>query len=83
MIELADGQTVTLADWFDTPPGVQNHLYLSSDNMITEVFLTDLGNGVLGADLSLAAGGEKWSPLDSLRNHIPRYQFLRDPPCFT
>jgi len=67
VIELADGQTVTLADWFDTPPGVQNHLYLSSDNMITEVFLTDLGNGVLGADLSLAAGGEKWSPLDSLR----------------
>lgn len=67
VIELADGQTITLADWFDTAPGVQNHLYLSSDGMITEVFLTDLGDGVLGADLSFVAGGEKWSPLDSLR----------------
>lgn len=67
IVELSDGRRIVLADWFDVAPGIENRLYLSTDGMITEVFLTDSGNGTLAADLSFAGGGEKWSPLDSLR----------------
>lgn len=67
LIELADGRVITVADWFDAPADSPNQLYLSSDGMMTEVALTDPGDGVLVANFSLAAGHEKWSPLDDLR----------------
>ncbi len=67
VIELSDGRTITVADWFDAPADNPNTLYLSSNGMITEVQLTDPGDGLLMANFSLAAGNEKWSPLDDLR----------------
>lgn len=67
LIELVDGRVITLADWFDAPPGMQNSLYLSSDGMITEVALADMGSGQLSPSYTFVAGGEKWSPLDDLR----------------
>lgn len=67
LIELADGRTITVADWFDASLDTPNTLYLSSDGMVTEVNLTDPGDGRLMADFALAAGNEKWSPLDDLR----------------
>ena len=66
LIELSDGRTITVADWFDAAD-VPKHLYLSSDGMISEVVLSPGMNGTLIPGYSLAAGGEKWSPLDDLR----------------
>ena len=56
LIELSDGRTITVADWFDAPGDTPNRLYLSSDGMVTEVQLSDTGNGMLAANFSLAAG---------------------------
>ena len=67
VIELSDGRKITVADWFDAPADNPNTLYLSSNGMVTEVQLTDPGDGLLVANFSLAAGNEKWSPLDDLR----------------
>lgn len=66
LIELSDGRVITVADWFDAAD-VPKHLYLSSDGMISEVALSPGMNGTLIPGYSLAAGGEKWSPLDDLR----------------
>lgn len=66
VIELADGRTITLADWFH-PEGVPpNRLYLSTDGAITEVALTDAGDGFLSASFTPSAPSGKWSPLDDL-----------------
>jgi large repetitive protein len=67
VIELSDGRKITVADWFDATADNPNTLYLSSNGMVTEVQLTDPGDGLLVANFSLAAGNEKWSPLDDLR----------------
>ncbi len=67
VIELSDGRKITVADWFDAAADNPNTLYLSSNGMVTEVQLTDPGDGLLVANFSLAAGNEKWSPLDDLR----------------
>ena len=67
VIELVDGRTITVADWFDAPAETPNRLYLSTDGMVTEVALADAGNGQLVPSFALAVGGEKWSPLDDLR----------------
>ena len=67
VIELVDGRTITVADWFDAPAETPNRLYLSTDGMVTEVALADAGNGQLAPSFALAVGGEKWSPLDDLR----------------
>ena len=67
VVELADGRTVVLLGYFDAPEGVVNHLYLSSDNVITEVLLTDAGDGYLVAGYGPASAFDKWSPLDDLR----------------
>ena len=67
VVELSDGRTVVLLGYFDAPEGVVNHLYLSSDNVITEVLLTDAGDGYLVAGYGPASAFDKWSPLDDLR----------------
>lgn len=66
IIELVDGRALTLADWFDTPPGVTNRLYLSTDGQIAEVLIADPGDGFLIADVIPQGMAEKWSPLDDL-----------------
>jgi large repetitive protein len=67
VIGLSDGGTVVLAGYFDVPEGVQNHLYLSTDGQVTEVLLTDSGQGTLFADYGPVSAWDKWSPLDDLR----------------
>ena len=66
VIELADGRVITLADWFHADAIVPNRLYLSTDGTITEVALTDAGDGFLSASFIPADIGGKWSPLDGL-----------------
>ena len=67
VIGLSDGGTVVLSGYFDAPAGVQNHLYLSSDGQVTEVLLSDSGDGALFADYGPVSQWDKWSPLDDLR----------------
>lgn len=67
VIKLIDGRSVVLADYFAPAPGTQNHLYLSSDGNITEVMLSDSGDGLVYANYGPASGWDKWSPLDDLR----------------
>ncbi|MCZ8154067.1 MAG: RTX toxin, partial [Rhodobacteraceae bacterium] len=67
VIELADGRIITLADWFHADGDVPNRLYLSTNGAITEVALTDPGDGFLAASFIPAPPAEKWSPLDDLR----------------
>lgn len=66
VIELADGRTITLADWFQPEGAPPNRLYLSTDGAITEVALTDPGDGFLTASFIPSASSGKWSPLDDL-----------------
>lgn len=66
VIKLADGRMIVLAGYFDAEGGGE-HLYLSSDGTITEVYLDDDGSGVLMANYGPAQGWDKWSPLDDLR----------------
>ncbi|NEX46457.1 Ig-like domain-containing protein [Pseudotabrizicola algicola] len=65
VITLADGRVIVLAGYFDATGGA--HLYLSSNDQITEVMLSGDGSGVLTAQYGPAQPMEKWSPLDDLR----------------
>lgn len=67
VIKLADGRSITLAGYFNTAAGEENHLFLSSNDQITEVLVSETGNGPLFADYGPVQGYEKWSPLDDLR----------------
>lgn len=66
IIKLADGRTIVLAGYFD-PAGGAEHLYLSSDGIITEVMLANDGSGILTANFGPSQGWDKWSALDDLR----------------
>lgn len=67
LIKLTDGRAIVLDGYFEEAAGDKNHLYLSSDGQIVEVFVDDTGNGVLYADYGPVQGWDKWSPLDDLR----------------
>ncbi len=67
LVKLSDGRVITLAGYFNEAPGDQNHLYLSDNDMITEVIVQETGDGVLYADYGPVQGWEKWSPLDDMR----------------
>ena len=70
LIELVDGRVITLADWFDGSNEItrtERHLYLSSDGIISEIRLSDMGDGMLIPEISVLSTGEKWSPVDDLR----------------
>lgn len=67
IVKLSDGRSVVLSGYFDAAPGDTNHLYLSTEGEITEVVLSDTGEGILFADYGPAQGWGKWSPLDDLR----------------
>ena len=67
VIKLVDGRSIVLAGYFNEAPGDTNHLYLSSEGEIVEVFVQETGNGVLFADYGPVSGWSKWSPLDDLR----------------
>jgi hypothetical protein len=50
VLKLADGREITLSGYFEAIPGEDNKLYLSSNGDVTEVFLTDAGNGQMYAN---------------------------------
>lgn len=67
IISLSDGRKIVLSSYFDEAAGDVNHLYLSDNGMITEVIVSETGDGMLFADYGPVQGWEKWSPLDDLR----------------
>lgn len=67
VIKLIDGREIILTGYFDAAPGDTNHLYLSSDGMIAEVFVTGNADGTLFASYGPVQGWDKWSPIDDLR----------------
>lgn len=67
IVKLSDGRNIVLSGYFNEAPGDQNHLYLSDNGTITEVVISETGDGMLFADYGPLQGWEKWSPLDDLR----------------
>lgn len=71
VIELVDGRTVVLQGWYDQPAGLQS-LYLSTNGELEQVYLMDMGDGMLSASYApVETVAEKWSPLDGLRHGAP------------
>ena len=62
-IVLADGRTITLADYFGSDA---NRVFISSDGMITEVTFIDGGDGVLFGNYASGEEWGKWSPSQDL-----------------
>ncbi len=67
VVQLMDGRTIVLSGYFTATDGVENKLYLSSNDEIVEVRVADGVDGVLFADYGPVEAMEKWSPLDNLR----------------
>lgn len=67
VVQLTDGRTIVLSNYFATPDGMANKLYLSSNDEIVEVRVANGVDGVLFADYGPTQAMEKWSPLDNLR----------------
>lgn len=67
IVQLVDGRSIVLANYFGAPAGQENKLYLSSNDEIVEVRVKGGVDGVLFADYGPLDVLEKWSPLDDLR----------------
>lgn len=67
VVALSDGRKIVLSGYFDEAAGDVNHLYLSDNGTITEVIVSETGDGMLFADYGPVQGWDKWSPLDDLR----------------
>lgn len=67
VVSLSDGRKIVLSGYFDEAAGDVNHLYLSDNGTITEVIVSETGDGMLFADYGPVEAWEKWSPLDDLR----------------
>lgn len=67
IVQLVDGRSIVLANFFGAPIGQENKLYLSSNDQISEVRVSGGVDGVLFADYGPVEAMEKWSPLDDLR----------------
>ncbi len=67
VVALSDGRKIVLSGYFDEAAGDVNHLYLSDNGTITEVIVSETGDGMLFADYGPVQAWEKWSPLDDLR----------------
>lgn len=67
IVQLVDGRSIVLANYFGAPAGQENKLYLSSNDEISEVRVSSGVDGVLFADYGPAEALDKWSPLDDLR----------------
>ena len=67
VIQLADGRSIVLSGYFDEAAAGQNKLYLSDNGTITEVLISNAGDGALFAEYGAVQGWDKWSPLDDLR----------------
>ena len=67
VIQLVDGRSILLSGYFDEAAAGQNKLYLSDNGTITEVLISNTGDGALFAEYGAVQGWDKWSPLDDLR----------------
>ncbi len=67
IVQLVDGRSIVLANYFGAPAGQENKLYLSSNDEISEVRVSSGVDGVLFADYGPVEALDKWSPLDDLR----------------
>lgn len=67
VLKLADGRSITLSGYFESAMGEDNKLYLSSNGEVTEVFLTDGGNGAMYANYGPVDTWNKYSNVDDLR----------------
>jgi hypothetical protein len=67
IVQLVDGRSIVLANYFGAPAGQENKLYLSSNDEIAEVRVSGGVDGVLFADYGPVEALDKWSPLDDLR----------------
>ncbi len=67
VLKLTDGRGIVLSGFFDAAPGQDNRLYLSTNGEVTEVYLTDAGNGTMYASYGPADTWNKYSQLDELR----------------
>jgi large repetitive protein len=67
IVKLSDGRNIILSGYFNEAAGDENRLYLSDNETITEVILSETGDGMIYADYGPMQGYEKWSPLDDLK----------------
>jgi len=67
VIQLTDGQTIRLIDWFGRDSIPLGQLYLSSDGMMTEIHFTGERHGVLIAESCVAPYSDDWHELNGLR----------------
>ncbi|SEM91537.1 hypothetical protein SAMN05216227_1004107 [Pseudorhodobacter antarcticus] len=67
ILKLADGREITLSGYFESNPGEDNKLYLSSNGDVTEVFLTDGGDGTMYANYGAVDTWNKYSNVDDIR----------------
>jgi hypothetical protein len=67
ILKLADGRAIVLSNYFVSNVGEDNKLYLSSNGDVTEVFLTDAGDGVMYANYGPVDTWNKYSNVDDIR----------------
>lgn len=67
VLKLSDGRSITLSNYFEANAGEDNKLYLSTNGEVTEVYLTDGGNGTLYANYGPVDTWNKYSAVDDLR----------------
>lgn len=65
-ILLADGRIVILEGYFGADGGAQSRLFISADGYISEVSLTEGGDGAVYAQYGPTEQWAKWSPSDEL-----------------
>ncbi|MBM3615722.1 MAG: BapA prefix-like domain-containing protein [Alphaproteobacteria bacterium] len=56
VIQLADGRSIVLSGYFDAAAAGENKLYLSDSGTITEVLISDSGDGALFAEYGAVQG---------------------------
>ncbi|WP_022703603.1 Ig-like domain repeat protein [Pseudorhodobacter ferrugineus] len=67
ILKLSDDRSITLSGYFESAAGEDNKLYLSSNGEVTEVFLTDGGDGAMYANYGPVDTWNKYSNVDDLR----------------
>ncbi|WP_158623145.1 Ig-like domain-containing protein [Pseudorhodobacter sp. E13] len=67
VLKLSDGRQITLSGYFESAAGEDNRLYLSSNGEVTEVFLTDGGDGTMYANYGPVDTWNKYSNVDDIR----------------
>jgi large repetitive protein len=67
VITLVDGRQITLTGYFDSFAGEENKLYLSANGDITEVVLTESGDGAVYASYSPIDAQDAYASMNDIR----------------